>query len=142
MQNCISSKENAHMATRLPIDATAFALIATGKHRPVSEYGELADGSRRAIPNSQAKLDGVPLWTVDVLLDDEESDRAQTVGVKVASVTEPNLPKYQPVHFVSLTCMPYVDRRTNRVALSFSASGIANAAPAPSGRKGSGNSEG
>jgi hypothetical protein len=91
----------------------------------VAEYGELADGSRRAIPNSQAKVDGVPLWTVDVLLDDEDSDRAETVGVKVASSTEPTLPKFRPVEFIGLTCTPYVDRRTNRVGLSFSASGIA-----------------
>jgi len=77
---------------------------------------------------------------VDVLLDDDESDRATTVGVKVASPTAPELPKYQPVQFVGLTCTPYVDRRTNRVALSFSAAGIASAG-ASSGRKSAASAE-
>lgn len=112
--------------TRLPIDGTALTFISTGKYRPVSEYGELSDGSRRPT-GRQASIDGVPLWTVDVLLDDDDSDRAEAVGVKVASHEEPKLPKFQAVQFVGLTCTPYVDRRTNRIALSFSASGIANA---------------
>lgn len=116
------------MATRLPIDGNALTFIATGKYRPVKEYAELADGSRRAIPDSQAKNDaGLPIWTVDAMLDDDEADRAEPIGVKVATATEPQPPKYQPISFTGLVCTPYVDRRTNRVGLSFSATGIATA---------------
>jgi hypothetical protein len=112
---------------RLPIDGQALTLVATGKYRAVPKYAEIADGSRRAVPGSQeTDGTGTPLWAVDVLLDDDDSDRAQAVSVKVASASEPQLPKYQPVQFVGLTCTPYVDRNTRRVALSFSASGIAS----------------
>lgn len=120
----------------LPIDASKITLVATGKIRAVRTYAEMADGSRRAVPDSQEKSDsGLPLWTVDVLIDDEESDRAEPVGVKVASKEEPKPAKYQPVLFEGLRAMPYVDRRTNRVALSFRADGIAAQS---AGRKASG----
>jgi hypothetical protein len=114
------------MATRLPIDGASFALIGTGKFRAVPKYAELADGSRRSVPGSQADIDGVPLWTVDVIIDDDDSDRSEAVAVKVTSHNPPEVAKFRPITFTGLTCMPYLDRRTNRVALSFTASGIAN----------------
>lgn len=123
------------MSTRLPVDSGRIEFIATGKLRPVREYGELADGSRRAIPDSQATRDGVPLWTVDVMLTDDESDRDEAVGIKVASASEPQPPKYKPITFEGLTVRPYLDRKTNRVALSFTADRIADGA---AGRKSSG----
>ncbi|WP_431879918.1 hypothetical protein [Amycolatopsis sacchari] len=129
-------------ATRLPIDASAFPMIATGKFRPVAEYAELSDGSRRVIPGSQATVDGVPLYQADVILDDDESDRSVTASVKFTSQNPPELPKYQPVQFVGLVCTPYVDRRTNRVALSFSAAGIAGQGAPSSGRKSAASAEG
>lgn len=112
------------MATRLPVDGSQMTFIATGKFRPVREYAELADGSRRAIPDSQSERDGVPVWTVDVQLVDDESDRDQAVGIKVASASKPEPPQYGPVTFSGLVCTPYVDRRTNRIGLSFSATGM------------------
>jgi len=117
----------------LPIDGQALTFIATGKYRPVRQYAELSDGSRRAVPGSQeTDGTGTPMWAVDVLLDDDDSDRAQAVSVKVASPSEPQLPKYQPVTFVGLTCKPWVDRRNgNKLALSFAASGIASGSAAP-----------
>lgn len=121
------------MATRLPLDGSKITFVATGKYRPVREYGELADGSRRMIPDSQASKDGLPLWTVDVMIADDDSDRDEAVGVKVASANEPQPPRYQAIAFTGLTCMPYVDRRTNRVALSFQADGIAGPAARKSG---------
>lgn len=112
----------------LPIDSTQITLVATGKVRPVKVYAEMGDGSRRAVPDSQDKSDaGIPLWQVDVLVDDDEADRAEPVAVKVASEVEPQVTKFAPVPFQGLRCTPYVDRRTNRVGLSFRADGIAPA---------------
>jgi len=125
------------MATRrLPIDGTNFPMISTGKCRPVIEYAEVADGSRRATGRQATDAHGTPLWMVDVILDDDDSERTETAGVKVASPDEPRLPKFQQVSFMDLTCMPYLDRRTNRVAYSFAAGGIApTGAPATSRSK-------
>jgi len=130
-------------ATRLPIDASAFPMIATGKFRPVAEYAELSDGSRRAIPGSHATVDGVPLYQADVILDDDESDRSVAASVKFPSQNPPELPKYQPVQFVGLVCTPYIDRQTKRLSFSFMAAGMAGAGGAPSsGRKAAASAEG
>lgn len=120
------------MAT-LPLDGSKITLIATGKVRPVAVYAEMADGSNKRVPGAQEKTDfGLPLWAVDVLLDDEDATRAEAITVKVPCTDEPQVPKFQPVTFQGLTCKPYADR-SGRVALSMRAEAIVGA-PAPSSR--------
>jgi hypothetical protein len=119
------------MAT-LPIDGDKITLIATGKVRPVPVYAELADGSRRRVPDSQEKSDsGVPIWAVDVQLDDDDADRTDAVSVKVPATDEPRPAKWQPITFTGLTCKPYIPKGTHQVALSMRAEGIAPASAAP-----------
>ena len=116
---------------RLPIDSTRLTLIGTGKTAARAAYAELADGTRRRVPDAQDKNDqGVPMWIVDCLLDHDDAERAEVVSVKVASYDEPVVPKWQPVKFRNLVGLGYVAQGTNRVAYSFTADGIENAAPA------------
>lgn len=115
----------------LPIDASQITLIATGKVRPVAVYAEMADGSKRRVPDAQEKTDaGVPLWAVDVQLDDDDANRTEAISVKVPSHDEPHPAKWQPVMFKGLTCKPYVPSGGRQVALSMRAEGLA-ATPAP-----------
>lgn len=108
----------------IPVDTSRVQFIGTGKAAGRAEYVELSDGSRRRSGNQATDDNGVPLWTVDVLVDDEDSDRAEVVGVKVASHDEPRTDKWKPVRFVNLVAVPYVAQGTNRVALSMRADGI------------------
>ena len=110
---------------RIPIDCTRVRFVGTGKSAARAVYAELSDGSRRRVPDAQDKNDqGVPMWTVDVLVDDPDADRAEVAGVKVASYDEPVTKLGVEVRFVGLVALPYVAQGTNRVALSFSAEGI------------------
>lgn len=112
------------MAT-LPIAAERITLVATGKVRPVPVYAEMADGSRKRVPDAQEKNDnGVPIWAVDVQLDDEDADRTEAIAVKVASMEQPEPPKWRPVEFQGLTCKPYVPNGGRQVQLSMRAEGI------------------
>lgn len=121
----------------LPIDASKITLVATGKVRPVAVYAEDAAGNKQRVPGAQDKSDfGVPLWQVDVLLDDDDAMRAEAISVKVPSTEEPVVPKYQPVTFVALTCKPWVNGRAgNQVALSMRAESISTGNPAVAPKK-------
>jgi hypothetical protein len=111
----------------IPVDCTRITLIGTGKSAERAEYVELSDGSRKRSGN-QAKDDaGVPVWVVDVLIDDPEADRAEIGSVKIATWEPPITKLGQPVRFVNLVAVPYVAQGTNRVALSFRADGIEGA---------------
>src|SRR5690606_35089083 len=100
-------------------------IIGTGKAAARAEYVDLSDGSRRRSGNQAKDVDsGMPQRAVDVLVDDPDADRAEVVGVKVASWDEPVTPKWQPVKFRNLVCVPYVDQRSNRVGFSFRCDGI------------------
>lgn len=113
------------MAT-LPIEGSKITLIATGKVRPVAVYAELADGSRRRVPDSQEKNDaGLPIWAVDVQLDDDEANRTEAISVKVPLADEPHPQKWTPITFVGLTCKPYIPNGSHQIALSMRAEGIA-----------------
>lgn len=119
------------MAT-LPIDGSKITLIATGKYRPVRQYAELADGQRRMVPDSHETNDaGVPLWAIDVLLDDDDASRAEAISVKVPSLAEPVVPSWQPITFTGLVCRPYVLNGSRQVGLSMRAEGIEVSASTP-----------
>ncbi|BBG04589.1 MULTISPECIES: hypothetical protein [Pseudonocardia] len=122
---------------RIPVDTARVAFVGTGKTAARAKYAELADGSRRRVPDAQDTNDeGVPMWTVDVLVDDDEADRAEVVSVKVASYDEPRTEKWQPVAFRNLVAFGYVAQGSNRVAYSFTADAIEGPV---SGRKGAQN---
>ncbi|WP_344027763.1 hypothetical protein [Pseudonocardia kongjuensis] len=108
----------------IPIDTNRVAFIGTGKGAARAEYVELSDGSRKRSGNQDKNEHGVPLWVIDVLVDDDEADRAEVVAVKIASHDEPRTEKWKPVRFVNLVAVPYVAQGTGRVALSMRADGI------------------
>lgn len=113
----------------IPVDLTRCNLIGTGKVSAKAEYVELSDGSRKA-SGQQAKdvESGLPLWVIDVLVDDDDARRAEVVGVTVASADEPVTVKYRPVPFRGVVARTYVDRGSGRVAVSLVADGIDQAA--------------
>ena len=118
----------------IPVDTSKVQFVGTGKAAARAEYVELSDGSRKRSGNQATDDNGVPLWVVDCLVDDDEADRAEVVGVRVAAWDEPKTQKWQPVRFVNLVAVPYVDRGSSRVALSMRADGIegqGKAAPKP-----------
>lgn len=111
----------------IPVDVTKVTLVATGKVAARAEYVTLSDGQRRASGKQAVNADGVPEWIVDVICDDPDTARTEVIGVRVAAHEEPNLPKWQPVRFIDLVAVPYVDQRSGRVAVSFRAAGIEQA---------------
>ena len=115
---------------QIPVDTSRITLIGTGKAAARAEYVELSDGQRRRSGNQAKDDNGVPVWVVDVLVDDETSDRAEVVGVRVSSHEEPVTEKWKPVRFRNLVAVPYADRSTGRVALSMRADGIEGPAQA------------
>lgn len=113
----------------IPVDITRITFIGTGKAAEKAEYAELADGSRRRSGNqARAKLAdgslGAPLWTVDVVVDDDESVRAEAIGVTIAAYDPPITPKWQPVRFKNLTAVIYRDNATGQPKVSLKADGI------------------
>lgn len=116
---------------KIPVDTSRVRFVGTGKTAARAQYAELSDGTRRRVPDAQDKNpDGVPMWVVDVMVDDPDADRAEIAGVKVASFEEPTTKLGEDVRFRGLVALPYVQQGTNRVALSFSAEGIETGAPA------------
>ena len=112
----------------IPVDTARVRFIATGKHAARAKYAELSDGTRRRVPDSHDTDDkGRPMWTVDVLVDDPDADRAEVAAVKVASFEVPETRLGDEVRFLNLVAVPYVAQGTGRVALSFRADGIENA---------------
>jgi hypothetical protein len=110
---------------RIPVDTTRVRFVGTGKSAARAQYAVLADGSRKRVPDQQEmNEDGVPMWTIDVIVDDPETDRAQIASVKVATFEVPSTRLGEEVRFIGLTALPYVMQGSNRVALSFTAESI------------------
>lgn len=122
----------------LPIDASKFQLIATGKVIPKPAYVEMADGSRRKDPNGRQETDpatGLPVWTVDCIsgAEDDDDRRVETVGVTVTSPNKPVVQKFAPVQFEGLTANGYVQNGSRFVSYSFRATGVVGGSAAGSG---------
>ena len=110
---------------KLYLDPARTTLIFSGKVVPKAEYAELANGERRRSGNQATDKDsGIPLWPVDVFPDDDETMRAEALGVTVASWEEPTGQKFRPISFVNLRANVYVDQRSGRAAISLRADGI------------------
>jgi hypothetical protein len=110
----------------IPVDTTALRLLATGEVQPVQVWAELADGSRRPVPDAQEKNDnGVPLWTVGVLAPPaEEGDRAELLQVRVASYDRPHVDEFSPIRFDGLQVRVGVNRRTGALSQYWAAAGV------------------
>lgn len=108
----------------IPVDVSRITFVGTGKVIPKAEYVELSDGSRRASGNQDVDERGFKLWTVDVIVDDDDARRAEAIGVTVAQMDEPVTPKWQPVRFVGLTATIYQDRDSKQPKVSLKAKGI------------------
>ena len=92
---------------KIPVDSTRVRLLGTGKAAARAVYAELSDGSRRRVPDQQDKNEqGVPMWTIDVIVEDEDADRLQVAGVKVPSYEPPVAPFGQPITFVACSPRP------------------------------------
>ena len=118
----------------IPVDLTRITFIGTGKVIEKAEYVELSDGSRRASGQQAKDEAGTPLWTVDVIIDDDDARRAEAIGVTVATYEPPDTPKWAPVRFREVTATIYTDQRSGRPMVSLRAEGIERPAavrPAP-----------
>jgi hypothetical protein len=110
---------------RIPVDTTRVRFLGTGKVAERAKYAELSDGSRRRVPDAQDTDDqGRPMWVVDVIVDDPDSQRAEIASVKIAAYEVPATRLGEEVQFIGLIALPYVQQGTSRVALSFSADGL------------------
>jgi len=115
----------------IPVDSTRCVLIGTGKVSAKAEYGELSNGDRRPTGNqARDEATGLPLWVIDVLVDDDDARRAEVVGVTVPAAEEPTTAKYQPVRFRGVTARIYSDRASGQARVSLVADGVeSNAKP-------------
>lgn len=110
---------------RIPVDTSKVKFISTGKAAARARYAELADGSRKRVPDAQDEDDqGRPGWVIDCLADDPDADRASICSVKVYGYEVPEFRLGQEVKFIGLTALPYCMNGSNRVELSFAAEGF------------------
>lgn len=114
-----------------PIDSDRSNMIATGKVAAQFEWD--TEGRRTDRPKRDDGT-GMPLWIVDVLVDDEDAARSVVAGVVVPSLDAPVVAKLHPITFERLRVSVYVQRRTGALVSSWSADGIKSQA---AGRAGS-----
>lgn len=118
------------MATvKAPIDGTRIGLISTGKVHavPVWKDGTLVQGAQESDPAT-----GLPLWTVDVVIDDgDENARSEAVGVRVPAPSAPVVQRWTPVMFERLS-ITVRNNKAGGLTSYWSAAGVAQ--PGPSRR--------
>lgn len=108
----------------IPVDLSRITFIGTGKTIAKAEYVELSDGSRQASGNQDVDDRGYKLWTVDVVIDDDDARRAEAIGVTVACMDEPVTAKWVPVKFRGMTATIYTDRASGQAKVSLRAEGV------------------
>ena len=88
------------MATvRVPVDGQRITLVSTGKVHPVPvfENGRPVDGAQERDRDT-----GFPLWSIDVVVDQDDAQRSEAVGVRMPAADAPVITKWQPVTFDAL----------------------------------------
>ncbi len=106
---------------RIPVDQQAFAdEIRFQFAEPVAVY----ENNHRVEGKQATDADGVPLWSVQILLL-RTGRRSELETVKVPSVVPINIPPTTPIMFDSLTATTW--ENNGRSGLSLSARGIAEA---------------
>lgn len=120
------------MATvKVPVDGARMTLVSTGKVHavPVWADGRMVEGQQERDPNT-----GMPLWSVDVIPDNDEATRSEAWSVRVPGLSAPVVAKWQPVQFEGLV-VAVRNNKAGGLTSYFSASGVA----APGGaRRGGG----
>ena len=116
----------------LPIDTNRFALIAMSGARPGAAYAELADGIHQVRPRSAAvdRDTGLPIWEIDAVAPasaDDERGRMTDITVKIAAQHHQTVTPGTPVQFVDLEVRPAIGKRDGKLALYWTASGVAPA---------------
>ncbi|ALE72590.1 hypothetical protein AD006_12385 [Pseudonocardia sp. EC080610-09] len=107
----------------LAIDQSRTKFIYSGLCVPKSEYVQLSDGSTKRSGNQASNDEGVPLWTMDTFVDDENATRAEAIGITVPSYDEPKAGRFQSITFQGLVATIYTDRN-GQPAVSLKATGI------------------
>jgi hypothetical protein len=94
--------------TNFELDAKSTTYLWTGKTTAVPNFDvDTPPGQPRPQATDQ---DGTPLWTIDVLVEDENADRAQVAGVRVAAAHQPVFEKFKAVPFIGLSVSVYVNK--------------------------------
>ena len=112
----------------IPVDPHRVQLVAAvPAATAVSEWAELADGSRRPSGNQarEKREDGTfgdPLWQVDCLVAGE--DRGTLISVQIASGDEPKVQQFAPVAFEGLVARCSVGRADGKLRQYWSATGV------------------
>lgn len=130
------------LKSAIPVDFDTFfphGAYVVGEVEPVAKWSD--DGERQG--QDLDKITGHPVWRVRVIDADPEARKGQAeLTVKIASVTEPQLPPelnglpFRPAIFDGLSITPYVPdgQGRGRVAYSLRASAM-KAAPKPRGNE-------
>lgn len=108
----------------IPVDASQLSLIATGKVSEKAEYQNLANGGTQRTGNQATNERGERLWVIDCLVDDDEANRAEVIGVTVAASYQPVVTKFKPVQFRGVTAMVYRDNATGQPRVSLKAQSV------------------
>lgn len=104
---------------RVPVDQTAFADgIRFQFAEPVAVY----ENNRRVDGKQAVDADGVPLWSVQILIL-RAGRRSELETVKVPSIVAINIPPTTPIVFDGLTATTW--ENNGRSGISLSARGIA-----------------
>lgn len=116
----------------LPIDTARMTLIAMSTARPGAAFAELADGSMRFVPGQQGtdRDTGLPTWEIDCANPADATDergRAALYTVKIVAQHAPQVTPLAPVVFTDLSVRPAVSKRDGKLALYWTASGVAAA---------------
>jgi hypothetical protein len=114
----------AKQMRNIPVDTDRLNLIGTGKVSPKAQYATLSDGSSKRTGNQATTDDGMPLWVVDCLVDDDDATRSEVLGVTVAALDEPSVGKLKPVRFRGVSATVFRDQMTGQAKVSLKAEGI------------------
>ncbi|WP_226366636.1 hypothetical protein [Pseudonocardia sp. ICBG162] len=116
---------------QIAIDQSRTKFVYSGLCVEKPRYVQLSDGTSKRDGSQMTNDDGVPLWTMDCYVDDENATRAEAIGVTVPSYDEPTAARFQPITFDGLVATIYTGR-DGQPAVSLKATGIAgHSKPAP-----------
>lgn len=99
------------------LDVTATQILAAGNAAVAVPNWDVQTAPGQEKPQA-VNDNGVPLWVVDGLLDDG-SDRANVVGIRIASPVQPEVKRFTPLAFSSLILTAYVNRKSGQLTAMY-----------------------